>query len=157
MNAFIPVDEATFDDRWPLNRGSRSRRRAGSSGRIRLGACHNPRRDGDDQQSSFRIPSREAGHSSASGRSVRGCGLVMFQGESRPRLEIRDAESLMHCVEAFLPLQWRFVEANLDRYVRFPTARNFYRGTRDIFCSTKACCPSFSIEAVEWREAGLVR
>ena len=125
MNAFIPVDEATFDDRWPLNRGSRSRRRAGSSGRIRLGACHNPRRDGDDQQSSFRIPSREVDHSSASGRWVRGGGLVMFLGTSRPRPEIPADVSFMHFARAFLPLRWHFVEANLDRYVRFPTARKF--------------------------------
>ena len=157
MNAFIPVDEATFDDRWPLNRGSRSRRRAGSSGRIRLGACHNPRRDGDDQQSSFRIPSREVDHSSASGRWVRGGGLVMFLGTSRPRPEIPADVSFMHFARAFLPLRWHFVEANLDRYVRFPTARKFYRGTSDIYRSTKKCCPSFFVETVEWHEAALVR
>ena len=131
--------------------------RAGMSGRIRLGACHNPRRDGDDQQSSFRIPSREVDHSSASGRWVRGCGLVMFQGKSRPHLEIPADASFMHFARAFLPLRWRFVEANLDRYVRFPTARKFYRGTSDICRSTKKCCPSFFVETVEWHEAALVR
>ena len=131
--------------------------RAGKSGRIRLGACHNLRRDGDDQQSCFRIPSREVDHSSASGRSVRGCGLVMFQGEHRPHLEITADVSFMHVARAFLPLQWRFVEANLDRYVCSQQHGSSYRGTSDIFRSTRTCCPSFSIEAVEWHEAERVR
>ena len=62
----------------------------------------------------------------------------MFQGKSRPHPEIPGDVSFMHFARAFLPLRWRFVEANLDRYVRFPTARKFYRGTSDICRSTKS-------------------
>ena len=156
MNAVIQLDDAVFDGSMSVE-PSASERVGGMSGRFRLGPCHNPRRDGDDQQSSFRIPSREVDHSSASGRWVRGGGLVMFLGTGRPRPEIPADVSFMHFARAFLPLRWHFVEANLDRYVRFPTARKFYRGTSDIYRSTKKCCPSFFVETVEWHEAALVR
>ena len=70
MNAVIRMDEEALVR--SMTGESCGRFRLGHVQALRLSPCHNPRRHGDHQQSSFRIPSREAGHSQASGPSVRG-------------------------------------------------------------------------------------